>query len=215
MDVSEFIGDDGLPGMEVKKYREFPMNIERDQDGELMQTREEKFFEVRPEDLAWEGKISITGQSIVPESPLLEKQNILEMSNIIIPLLMQPYEVVGKAATQILKQYDQDPEDWFPDMWLQAIAISKLPPEQQAMIQQQQMMEQMGMMGGMPGAQAEPQAAPAKEPLFVPKGGNMAQQTQAPQAQKVVPSTNAQPTTQGSAVGKFISRLNPFKNPGK
>ncbi len=41
------------------------------------------------------------------------------MVNILVPLFVQPFEIVGKVAKQLLKLYKEDPEDWLPDAWLQ------------------------------------------------------------------------------------------------
>lgn len=182
----------------IKRFREFPINVERDNDGNLLQTKEEQFFQIKPEDLPWEGKISVTGQSIIAESPLLEKQEKLELANLLLPLFDQPPQVVLPAAKQLLKIYDEDPEDWFPQHWLvfmqTGVDPTVAPPED--------------MGAGMPG----------EEPLFVdagggappPIGGNRPPGAEG--ARKVVPSAEVNPG-EGSPVGKFLSRLNPFSNP--
>jgi hypothetical protein len=124
----------------INKFREFPIYLDRDKEGNILQTKEEKFFKVKPEDLGWEGKICITGQSVIAESPLLEKQNKLEMANLLIPLFVQPPEVVMPAAKQILKAYDEDPEDWLPTTWLQMMQQTQSgeQPQPQLFIDQSQ-----------------------------------------------------------------------------
>jgi hypothetical protein len=142
----------------INKFREFPLYVDRDKEGNILQTKEEKFFKVKPEDLSWEGKISITGQSVIAESPLLEKQNKLEMANLLIPLFVQPPEIVMPAAKQILKAYDEDPEDWLPTTWLQMMQQTQSgeQPQPQLFIDQAQA-QPMGQAGKVvPSTQAKP-----------------------------------------------------------
>ncbi len=61
---------------------------------------------------------------------------IIEMANMLIPLFVQPPELVGKAAMQILKVNEEDPLDWLPESWLQL--LNKTPEEQQQQIQDEQ-----------------------------------------------------------------------------
>ena len=112
-------GEEETEALNIKTFRTFPLNIERDEQDNVVQTREERFFDIRPADLQWEGIIHIAGQSILPESPLLERQEIIEMFNIIGQLLLAPPEIYLKPIKQILKKYNQEPEDWLPDAWLQ------------------------------------------------------------------------------------------------
>lgn len=119
-EIDEETGEE-IERLEVNKFRTFPLNVDRDKEGNITQTREEKFFEIRPADLPWEGIINVSGQSVIAESPLLEKQEKLEMSGQLIPLFEFPFELVGNAAKQLLKIYNEDPEDWFPLPWLQAM----------------------------------------------------------------------------------------------
>lgn len=174
--------------LNVKRYREFPLNIERDNEGNLVSIQEEKFFQVKPDDLPWRGKISITGQSIIAESPLLEKQNKLELANLLIPLFEIQPQIVEPAARQLLMIYKEEPEDWYPKPWLEYLEnpeMAEQPPEEE------------------------------DAPLFVPKGqGGSTPPTSGQGARKVVPSTELRGGGVKSTVGRLLSKLNPFKKPG-
>ncbi len=111
-------GEDG--DFIAKIYRELPINLDFGKDGKLMESKETRFFRIKPEVFSWEGVIDIQAESIVTPSPLLERQETIEMSQILIPLLAQDPSLVMKPAKEILKQYDKDPEDWLPDAWLNA-----------------------------------------------------------------------------------------------
>lgn len=112
----------GAPGEgpEVEEqYKEMPLKVERGQDGKIQKTKENNFFELRPDDVTWEGMINIKAQSIVANSELLERVSTVEMANLLIPMFQMPPEIALKPAKEILKTYDKDPEDWLPDTWLQ------------------------------------------------------------------------------------------------
>lgn len=184
-------GTGEVTALNVKRFREFPLNVERDDKGNLVSIQEEKFFQVKPEDLPWQGKISITGQSIIAESPLLEKQNKLELANLLIPLFEISPQIVEPSARQLLMIYDEEPEDWYPKAWLQYLQ------DPEAAI----------------GAQGEEPTGEG-QPLFVPKGqGGSPPQGGGQGARKVVPSTEVKKTGK-SAAGRFLSKINPFKRPG-
>lgn len=100
-------------------YREFPLNLDKDEKGNLIETKDTKFFRVMPHLLSWEGIINIKSQSILTPSKQVDKALELEMYNILIPLLAQPPQIYNKVAKNILKLYEKEPADILPDMWLQ------------------------------------------------------------------------------------------------
>ena len=112
------------------------MNLGEDEEGNLIETEEMQFFKMKPELLRWEGVINVKGESILTPSKQINKALELEMYNILIPLLgnMQQERMVllqlgqpvslddlthGKAAQNLVKRYDKDPTDIFPDPWLE------------------------------------------------------------------------------------------------
>lgn len=103
----------------AKLYREFPLNLEEDKSGNLIETEKTRFFRIKPQFLQWEGIINIDPQSILTSSKQLEKILGMEMYNVLIPLIVQPPELYSKIAKNIIKLYDKDPKDILPDMWLQ------------------------------------------------------------------------------------------------
>lgn len=121
-------------------YPEFPLNLDKDEKGNLIETAETRFFRVKPGTLAWEGIINIKSQSLLSPSKQVDKALDLEMYNILIPLLLQPPEIYGKVAKAIVKLYDKDPKDILPDIWMQEqpptnqplmVSAGQAPPEQQ------------------------------------------------------------------------------------
>lgn len=109
-------GDDDT--FTAKVYREFPLNLDKDEKGNLTQTEETQFFRVKPSYLNWAGVINVKSQSILTPSKQIDKTLELEMWNMLIPLLAQPPELYLKAAKSIVKLYDKDPDDILPDSWL-------------------------------------------------------------------------------------------------
>lgn len=122
IDAAELEGmvdeEGNLPQYE-EEHREIPLNVDINNEGLFQKSNEEKFITLKPEWLPWEGMITVRGESIIADSELLDRTTTLEMSNLIIPLLAQPPEMVKKPAIEILKVYKKDPKDWLPDSWLQ------------------------------------------------------------------------------------------------
>lgn len=176
----------GLPvsTFKAKVYPEFPLNLDKDEKGNLIETKESEFFRVKPSGLQWEGIINIKAQSILSPSKQIDKALELEMYNVLIPLFAQPPELYKKTAENIVKLYDKDPRDVLPEAWL-------MTPEQ---VQQQQPLfvpqDQAGQTGGQ---------------LAV----NPSQPPQAPPVLNTAPATSNQPS---SIVGSTMSKLaNPLK----
>ena len=167
----------------AKVYPEFPLNLEADETGKLIETQDTRFFRIKPKFLKWEGIISIKPQSILTPSKQIDKALDLEMYNILIPLLVQPPEIYSKVGKSIVKLYDKDPRDVLPESWLQTQ-------------QPQQPQQQQPMMGQ------------ETQPLMIPS--NQMPQTQAPEAQTLIPSTQ-QPAQTPGIVGRIMNRINPFK----
>ena len=106
-------------GFTAKVYPEAQLNLDTDDKGNLVETKDTRFFRIKPKYLKWNGVIRIRPQSILAPSKELTKAMDLEFANILIPLLVQPPEIYIKTAKQLCKVYEKDPEDWLPDPWLQ------------------------------------------------------------------------------------------------
>lgn len=106
----------------AKVFREFPLNLDKDEKGTLIETQATRFFRIKPKGLKWEGIINIKAQSILSPSKQIDKSLELEMYNMLIPLLVQPTEIYQKVAKNIIKLYEKDPRDILPDAWLQETA---------------------------------------------------------------------------------------------
>lgn len=190
----------------AKVYREFPMNLDKDEKGNLVETNDSRFFRVKPKYLNWEGVINIKSQSLLSSSKQVDKALEIEMYNLLIPILQgmaqerammiqggQPAKIdnltTGKTAKAIVKLYDKDPRDIFPDDWLS---------EQQP--QPSLFLNSNGPAG--PGS-----STPSNPQDLMTQPG----QPQAQQAQTAIPSTNP-PANPTSMSGKIMSRLSaPFR----
>lgn len=119
----------------AKVYKEFPLNLDEDEKGNLIETKDTQFFRVKPSALDWEGVIAIKSQSLLSPSKQVDKALELEMYNLLTPLLatinaerqmllMSGGDTSldnltnGKTAKAIIELYDKDPRDILPDSWL-------------------------------------------------------------------------------------------------
>lgn len=104
------------------QYRQFHLGLEQNAQGQFTPSEKQQFFTVKPQWLEWQGTIQIQAESILVPSPALDRQQKLELFNLITPLMANPQipaDLVKKAVKQIIKVYDEDPEDWLPETWLQ------------------------------------------------------------------------------------------------
>jgi hypothetical protein len=111
----------------AKVYREFPLNLDKDEKGNLIENDETRFFRIKPEAIDWQGIIQIKSQSLLTPSKQTDKAMDMEMYNILIPLFAQPAELYKKTAENIIKAYDKDPRDIMPESWIN-------PPAPQLMV---------------------------------------------------------------------------------
>lgn len=173
----------------AKVYPEFPLNLDKDETGNLVESTDTEFFRVKPKVLNWEGVINIKSQSLLTPSKQVDKALDLEMFNILSPMLQQmsieraaklqmgqPANIddltMGKTASMVIKLYDKDPKEIFPDEWLKDTP-------QPLMIQ------------------APPQVGPDGEPLTVPAPGAG--------APTMVPSVTP-PANPTSTAGQMVNR---------
>lgn len=178
-----------ITGLQATYLPQLSLHLE-DRDGQLYESKDSKFFqigkEIKPEQLKWRGIIKVIPKSVMGQSVEVERQMKDEMFNKLVPLFVQPPELVKKAAIQILKVNEEDPKDWLPDSWL--VEPSQLfingPNVQQAMPGETQGGPTMQAGAGMtPGGNA---------PTVVPGGqGPIPQSGPAkPQIQNLIPPTN-------------------------
>ena len=133
---------------QARVYREVQLGLTTDEKGNLIESKDTRFFRIKPSGLKWEGIINIKGQSVLSISKELEKAQNLELVSVLNPLIHDDPAIVGKLTRNILKEYDKDPEDWLPDSWLQE-------PSEQPLI-----MPQGGMVGQLQGQRpAQPQTS--------------------------------------------------------
>jgi len=103
----------------AKVYPEVPINLDSDEKGNLIETKDTRFFRIKPKLLGWEGVIHIKPQSILVPSKELNKSMDLEFIDRIIALIPQPPELFLKPAKQLCKIYEKDPDEFLPDSWLE------------------------------------------------------------------------------------------------
>ena len=146
------LGEDGQPEttFTAKVYPEFPLNLDKDERGNLLETSETKFFRTKPKSLKWEGIINMKAQSLLSPSKQIDKALSLEMYNMLIPLFAQPPQLYKKAAEDIVKQYDKDPREVLPDAWL---ALDQEQQNPSLFVDQQQQAGQEGVPTPQTGAQ--------------------------------------------------------------
>ena len=139
---------------QAKVYPEFPLNLDKDEKGMLVETADTRFFRVKPDSLPWDGLINVKAQSVLTPSKQLDKTLDLEMYQMILPLLAQPPQIYSKAVKEIIKLYDKDPSDILPEMWM-------LEPEQlqQMQAEQEPLIIPLEDAGGQP-----PQVPPTTQP---------------------------------------------------
>ena len=103
----------------AKVFPEFPLNLEEDEKGNLIESSDTRFFRIKPRFLKWEGIVNVKGESTLTPSKQLDKALEMEMYNMLIPLLSNPPEIYNKVAKNIVKLYDKDPREILPDSWMQ------------------------------------------------------------------------------------------------
>lgn len=177
----------------AKIYPEFPLNLSKDEKGNLTETKDTEFFRIRPKYINWEGIINVKAQSLLSPSKQVDKALELEFFNMLMPLmttLAQERMIAmqtggsadvenlphGKATKNLIMLYDKDPRDIFPEEWLKPT-----PPAQQP-----------------------------EQPLIVPQ---MPGQVPPEQIGGGQPAVNPElPTQPQGIVGKIVSRFSqPFK----
>lgn len=115
---------------------ELALHLE-DNDGELFESEKSRFFQIGKdlpvEKLNWKGIFKVIPRSILGTSETIIKQTKMELANLLIPLLIQPPELVMKSAIQMIKINEEDPKDWLPDFWLNppAPVAPEMPVEEQ------------------------------------------------------------------------------------
>ncbi len=180
-----------------------------DSEGKLVKSKESKFFQlgkdIQPSQLKWRGIFKVIPRSIIDSSETLTKASKTEIFNMLIPLLQFPPELAAKAAQQILKINEEDPDDWLPDAWIQYLETGQSPTPPS------------GTPGAPPAGQGGPPGAPPAAGGPPAQPGNPAapqpQSMQAntgvtpPQAQTVIPKGQIAPPSSPAGAGNKMSGL--------
>lgn len=116
-----FVDENGV--FNVLKYREFQLSLENNK-GNFESSSKKQFFSVKPAYLDWDGQVNIRVESMVEQSKALERQDVLQMGNILIPLIAQMatnpmlLQAYLPSVKSVLKEFDKNPKDWLPEAWL-------------------------------------------------------------------------------------------------
>ena len=169
---------------QAKVFPEFPINMETDEKGNLIETEQTKFFRVKPRFLKWEGTINIKAQSILTPSKEVNKAMELEFFNVLNPLLAtlaQERQLAltigenpildnlphGKAAKSLVKLYEKDPKDIFPQSWTE-----QPPPIEEPLIVPINQTTGTISGGGSPTVNRTPQVTPSQPTSFIRRAVN-------------------------------------------
>ncbi len=120
-------------------YREVPYNMEKDDKGELIESKEQQFYRFGTDlplhHLDWKGIIRIKPQSVLAPSKELTRRMKLDLFNLVYPamqtMLAMPINIplLLPGIEQIVKVYEEDVSDWFDKDALMAMAdAAKQPP---------------------------------------------------------------------------------------
>lgn len=119
-----FIENEDKPGEEkfyAKRYREMQLNVDQDAKGNYIASESKSFFKITPEMLVWSGDVTVDIGSILVQSEELEQADVLRLANIVVPMLAQDPNVVGKPLKRILIAFNRDPMEWLPDSFLKVM----------------------------------------------------------------------------------------------
>lgn len=101
-----------------KEYREVEMELEEDENGNFVSSKESRFITIKPNHLEWEGFVRIKLDSLLVPSETLEKERKLELARILGPFLQAMAQNESTAAIfvpflkPIIKAMKEDPEEW-------------------------------------------------------------------------------------------------------
>lgn len=116
-----FIENEGKSGKEkfyALRYPEVGLSLEKNEDGQYIESETTKFFKIKPEMLEFTGLVTVDTSSLLTTSQALDQANTLRMTNLLAPLLAGPMQTNAKLAKQLLKSFNFDPRDWLPQDWL-------------------------------------------------------------------------------------------------
>jgi len=117
-DNTKFYFIDEKGSFYAKRYKEFSLNVKKDESGMFVPSDKEKFFRMTPEFIRWRGDITIKAQSLLATWKEVEKSNVLQLGSKVIEFLQLGPELAKKPLTELLKAWDENEKDWLPETWL-------------------------------------------------------------------------------------------------
>jgi len=107
--LEKFPTNDNTGEVFRNEFKTERLPLEKDREGGIIATEQDKFMEVTPSEIRGEYDIKVKAMSTIPISKSLEESRALETFNIIAQL---PYTDIYKAERNLLKARGQDPDDW-------------------------------------------------------------------------------------------------------
>ena len=119
----------GVGEFYAKRYKEISTNVE-EKNGMFIPSGKRKFFYVMPDFIRWKGEIKIIAKSLLSTWKEVEKTQKLELTKLLMELLQLAPEIAARPAKQILEVWDENPDKWLPEQWIDFLAGNKKSPQQ-------------------------------------------------------------------------------------
>lgn len=100
-------------------YKTVDSKIERDGSGNIVESKDNNRFFFTPDVIdSFDGQIYIDVESMFSKNRELERQEMIQAWNLIMPMLQLPREIAEKPVREFLKRYNMNPQEWLPEEWL-------------------------------------------------------------------------------------------------
>lgn len=99
-------------------YPELRLGLKETAPGRFASSKEEHFFVMTPKGMRFEGDVEIDVIESIIENSVLKKSSVMELANLLIPLLAGDPNNNKKPVMELLRIHQEDPNDWLPDAWL-------------------------------------------------------------------------------------------------
>lgn len=103
----------------ARLYPEVQLGLEEDEEGNLIESEQNRFFRMKPKLLKWSGMIRVKGQSILAESKTMLRELKTGFANLVVPLLSGDPTINLKPLKQLCKVHDEDWKEWAPETWIE------------------------------------------------------------------------------------------------
>jgi len=104
-------------------YRVAQLAVQENEAGEALSSLGKQETVITAEVYDWRGKIHVVADSLLSITPTLERTKKLEGWNILTPMFGKPAELMAKPARALAKLYGINPQDAFPEHFLQYLKM--------------------------------------------------------------------------------------------